>query len=251
MLSGILLLDKPLGLSSNAALQRVRRLLRAEKAGHVGSLDPLATGMLPICLGEATKIAGRDPLRPQALPIHHRARRSHGDGRRRRGGRRDAAGAGARSRRASGCGCRAFSAGRRRCRRCIRRSSATASRSTSWRAQAWKWSANPGEIEIFELVPVDPEAGGLQPTAHVWRAATARGRRPAVGGDGRSPKPAPGRRKPPPWSSRRSAPRAPIFARWQRTSPEPWARAAMSGRCAASMSSRSSTSPCRRWKRLP
>lgn len=58
MQTGILLLDKPLGLSSNAALQRVRRLLGAAKAGHVGSLDPLATGMLPICLNEATKIAG-------------------------------------------------------------------------------------------------------------------------------------------------------------------------------------------------
>jgi len=58
MHSGILLLDKPAGLSSNAALQRVRRALGVEKAGHVGSLDPLATGMLPICLGEATKIAG-------------------------------------------------------------------------------------------------------------------------------------------------------------------------------------------------
>ena len=58
MICGILLLDKPLGASSNAALQRVRRLLGADKAGHVGSLDPLATGMLPICLGEATKIAG-------------------------------------------------------------------------------------------------------------------------------------------------------------------------------------------------
>jgi tRNA pseudouridine55 synthase len=58
VVTGILLLDKPLGLSSNGALQRVKRLLRAEKAGHVGSLDPLATGMLPICLGEATKIAG-------------------------------------------------------------------------------------------------------------------------------------------------------------------------------------------------
>ena len=58
MQSGILLLDKPLGLSSNAALQRVRRSLGVDKAGHVGSLDPLATGMLPICLGEATKIAG-------------------------------------------------------------------------------------------------------------------------------------------------------------------------------------------------
>jgi tRNA pseudouridine55 synthase len=56
--SGVLLLDKPEGLSSNGALQRVRRLMGADKAGHVGSLDPLATGMLPICLGEATKIAG-------------------------------------------------------------------------------------------------------------------------------------------------------------------------------------------------
>jgi tRNA pseudouridine55 synthase len=58
MQNGILLLDKPAGLSSNAALQRVRRALGVDKAGHVGSLDPLATGMLPICLGEATKIAG-------------------------------------------------------------------------------------------------------------------------------------------------------------------------------------------------
>ena len=57
-LTGILLLDKPQGVSSNAALQRVRRLFRAAKGGHTGSLDPLATGLLPICLGEATKIAG-------------------------------------------------------------------------------------------------------------------------------------------------------------------------------------------------
>lgn len=56
MPSGILLLDKPLGLSSNAALQKVRRALGANKAGHVGTLDPLATGMLPICLDEATKV---------------------------------------------------------------------------------------------------------------------------------------------------------------------------------------------------
>jgi len=55
---GIVLLDKPLGLSSNDALQRVKRLFRAEKAGHTGSLDPLATGLLPICLGEATKLCG-------------------------------------------------------------------------------------------------------------------------------------------------------------------------------------------------
>ena len=55
---GIVLLDKPQGLSSNQALQRVRRLFGAEKGGHTGALDPLATGLLPICLGEATKIAG-------------------------------------------------------------------------------------------------------------------------------------------------------------------------------------------------
>jgi tRNA pseudouridine55 synthase len=55
---GVLLLDKPVGLSSNAALQRVRRLAGRIKAGHCGSLDPLATGMLPICLGEATRLAG-------------------------------------------------------------------------------------------------------------------------------------------------------------------------------------------------
>ena len=55
--NGILLLDKPLGLSSNHALQRVKRLYDARKAGHTGSLDPLADGMLPICLGDATKLS--------------------------------------------------------------------------------------------------------------------------------------------------------------------------------------------------
>ena len=57
-LDGIVLLDKPQGMSSNAALQLARRLFRAEKGGHTGSLDPLATGLLPLCFGEATKIAG-------------------------------------------------------------------------------------------------------------------------------------------------------------------------------------------------
>lgn len=57
-LHGLLLLDKPLGLSSNQALQKARHLLRAEKGGHTGALDPLATGLLPLCFGEATKIAG-------------------------------------------------------------------------------------------------------------------------------------------------------------------------------------------------
>lgn len=53
---GLLLLNKPAGLTSNQALQRVRRLLNAQKAGHTGSLDPAATGMLPLCFGEATKV---------------------------------------------------------------------------------------------------------------------------------------------------------------------------------------------------
>lgn len=56
--NGILLLDKPAGISSNRALQQAKRLFNADKAGHTGSLDPLATGLLPICFGEATKIAG-------------------------------------------------------------------------------------------------------------------------------------------------------------------------------------------------
>lgn len=56
-LTGVLLFDKPLELSSNDALQKVRRLFQAEKAGHTGTLDPLATGLLPICFGEATKFS--------------------------------------------------------------------------------------------------------------------------------------------------------------------------------------------------
>ncbi len=54
---GVLLLDKPVGLSSNDALQRAKRLYRAEKAGHTGTLDPLATGLLPLCFGAATKFS--------------------------------------------------------------------------------------------------------------------------------------------------------------------------------------------------
>lgn len=54
---GVLLLDKPVGISSNVALQRARRMLEAQKAGHTGTLDPLASGLLPICFGEATKFS--------------------------------------------------------------------------------------------------------------------------------------------------------------------------------------------------
>ena len=54
---GVLLLDKPLGLTSNDALQKARRLFSAAKGGHTGTLDPLATGLLPLCFGEATKFS--------------------------------------------------------------------------------------------------------------------------------------------------------------------------------------------------
>lgn len=56
-INGVILLDKPIGLSSNQALQKVKWLFQAKKAGHTGSLDPLATGLLPLCFGQATKIS--------------------------------------------------------------------------------------------------------------------------------------------------------------------------------------------------
>ena len=56
-INGVLLLDKATGHSSNDMVQKVKRLFGAQKAGHTGALDPLATGMLPICLGEATKFS--------------------------------------------------------------------------------------------------------------------------------------------------------------------------------------------------
>ena len=57
LLDGVLLFDKPSGITSNTAVQKVRRLFRVEKAGHTGTLDPMATGLLPVCLGEATKFS--------------------------------------------------------------------------------------------------------------------------------------------------------------------------------------------------
>lgn len=69
---GVLLLDKPLGLSSNQALQKAKWLLRAEKAGHTGTLDPMATGVLPLCFGAATKFSALQleaPKRYEALAV--------------------------------------------------------------------------------------------------------------------------------------------------------------------------------------
>lgn len=73
-IDGVVLLDKPLGCSSNAALQRVRRAYDARKAGHTGSLDPLASGLLPVCLGEATKISAY----LLAADKHYRVAAMHG-----------------------------------------------------------------------------------------------------------------------------------------------------------------------------
>lgn len=79
--NGIVLLDKPLGLSSNAALMQVRHFFAAEKAGHTGSLDPLATGLLPICLGQATKLCGRllDADKRYQATVHVGAQTATGD----------------------------------------------------------------------------------------------------------------------------------------------------------------------------
>ena len=58
-IDGVFLLDKPLGFSSNQALKKIQWLFNAKKAGHTGTLDPMASGLLPICLGEATKFSHR------------------------------------------------------------------------------------------------------------------------------------------------------------------------------------------------
>ncbi len=78
---GVLLLDKPLGLSSNQALQKAKWLLRAEKAGHTGTLDPLATGVLPLCFGAATKFSGLhlDADKTYAATLQLGVRTSTGD----------------------------------------------------------------------------------------------------------------------------------------------------------------------------
>jgi tRNA pseudouridine55 synthase len=80
-LHGVLLLDKPFGLSSSDALQKARRLLRAEKGGHTGTLDPLATGLLPLCFGAATKFsqASLDADKRYRATLHLGQRTTTGD----------------------------------------------------------------------------------------------------------------------------------------------------------------------------
>lgn len=81
IVNGVLLLDKPKGLSSNQALQKVKWLFKAKKAGHTGNLDPLATGVLPLCFGEATKFAsyGLEANKTYVTSIHLGETRATGD----------------------------------------------------------------------------------------------------------------------------------------------------------------------------
>ncbi|HEY5367320.1 MAG TPA: tRNA pseudouridine(55) synthase TruB, partial [Casimicrobiaceae bacterium] len=78
---GVLLLDKPSGLTSNGALQAAKRLFDAEKAGHTGTLDPFATGLLPLCFGEATKFAQTllDARKSYVATVHFGVRTATGD----------------------------------------------------------------------------------------------------------------------------------------------------------------------------
>ena len=80
-LHGVILLDKPLGWTSNDALQKVKGMLRAEKAGHTGTLDPLATGLLPLCFGAATKFsqASLDADKRYTATLHLGQRTTTGD----------------------------------------------------------------------------------------------------------------------------------------------------------------------------
>ena len=151
MIDGALLLDKPLGLSSNAALQEAKRLFGARKAGHAGTLDPLASGLLIVLFGEATKFAGplldddkeylatlklgethQRPAMPKARLSKRRSNFVPGRTARRP---RSWSASGARS---------------SRCRRCIRRSSTTGCRSTA-RAPGREVEREPRRVRSTEL----------------------------------------------------------------------------------------------------
>ena len=216
--TGILLLDKPLGQSSNEALQRVKRFYRAAKAGHTGSLDPLATGLLPVCLGAATKFSAflldadkRYRVRVR-LGVTTTTADAEGEILETRPSRAWTP--------ARGCArCwTATWAPSTSSRPCTRRSSTRASVSTSWRARASRWSA-PRDASI----------------SSPW-ICECRGR------DGRC------RRS----RSTSTAPRAPMCAPWPRTSAGISAAAAMSASCAAPVSDPtwSRHSPSSPWTRF-
>ena len=132
---GILLLDKPEGLTSNAALQRARRAYRARKAGHTGSLDPLASGLLPVCFGQATKASALllDADKTYAVTIALGERTATAD---REGEVVERADVPALTEAFVRQQAARFLGESSRCRRCIRPSSMRASGCTGWRARA-------------------------------------------------------------------------------------------------------------------
>ena len=163
MHSGILLLDKPLGLSSNAALQRVRRSSGARRRATSAASIRWPRGMLPICLGEATKIAG-DILAGRKCYRFTIALGSRHQHRGHRGRCDRALPVPALARHARGrCAGRFPRAPARRSRRCTPRSSRTASRSTGWRAPASAWRARRARSTV---APADaPGIAARQPGA--------------------------------------------------------------------------------------
>jgi tRNA pseudouridine55 synthase len=139
LVDGVLLLDKPVGLSSNDALIKAKRVMNAKKAGHTGTLDPFATGLLPLCFGEATKFS-QDLLeadKTYLADVHLGVSTTTGD----------TEGETVETRPVDVTveqieAALARSADRScRCRRCIPRSSATARPCTNMRAKASCWSA--------------------------------------------------------------------------------------------------------------
>ena len=187
------------GLSSNDALQRVKRLLGARKAGHGGNLDPLASGMLPICLGEATKLAGATARGAQVLRVRHPPGRGTATG--------DLEGEIVEERASTGAGsrCRGDRAGARssgapnRYRPCTRRSSTRVRGSTS----------SPGAAS--RLPARRASSTSKHSSCASWRRRASR--------------------------CARSARKVPTCARWHRTSPGRSAPAGMSSSCAACGSS--------------
>lgn len=137
--NGILLLDKNSGVSSNGALQMAKKMFAAAKAGHTGSLDPLATGMLPICFGEATKFSQflleSDKSYRVTAKLGVITETGDADGEVVRTADVTASPAQIEDALMS------FKGISSRCRACIRRSSMMACRSTSWPAKAKPWSA--------------------------------------------------------------------------------------------------------------
>ena len=152
-IDGVLLLDKPVGLSSNAALQRAKRALNAAKAGHTGTLDPLASGLLPLCFGEATKFAQAllDAPKRYTATIRFGSTTTTGDA---EGEVLETRPVDLTARADRGGAARVSSARSSRCRRPSPRSSTRAATTTSTPAPAWTIPRVARSVEIHALALV-------------------------------------------------------------------------------------------------